>query len=97
MKTAENANALFEAIVANLTEDDDQNFWHAALNVLADEFLHRYEKEAKNREWVFIVGACSHWVRPHPNSMESGGRLRVAGRLRQFSSGTRLVGDVFSA
>jgi hypothetical protein len=71
MKTGENRNVLFETIVSKLTVEDDCDFWRAALDVLADEFLQRYEKEAKNREWAFIVGACSHWVRPHNSSWKT--------------------------
>ena len=72
MQTAENPTAPYEAVVARLTEDDDLSFWHTVLTVLTDEFLHRYEEAAKNREWLFIVGACSHWVRPHNSSWKTG-------------------------
>ena len=71
MKTAENLKLPFEAVVTKLTEDDDRDFWQTALTVLTDEFLHRYDEEAKNREWVFIVGVCSHWVRPHNSSWKT--------------------------
>jgi hypothetical protein len=71
MKTAENPSAPFDAVVAKLSESDDRDFWQAALTVLADEFLRRYAEEAKNREWVLIVGACSHWVRPHNSSWKT--------------------------
>jgi hypothetical protein len=39
--------------------DDDRDFCQTALTVLADEFLQRYDQEAKNRDWVFVVGAYS--------------------------------------
>lgn len=71
MKTADNPNLPFEAVVARLTEDDDRDFWQAALTVLTDEFLRRYDEHARNREWVFVVGICSHWVRPHNSSWKT--------------------------
>jgi hypothetical protein len=86
MKTAENRNVLFEAIVTKLTAEDDREFWQVALGMLADEFLKRYEKEAKNREWVFIVGACSHWVRPHNSSWKTtAGRFVNPGGYQDWS------------
>jgi hypothetical protein len=71
MSHAENPNAPFDAIARKLGVDDDRNFWQTALTVLTDEFLHRYDEKAKNREWVFVVGVCSHWVRPHNSSWKT--------------------------
>ena len=71
MKNPENLKVPFAAVVAKLSEDDDRDFWQTALSVLTDEFLHRYDKEAKYREWVFVVGICSHWVRPHNSSWKT--------------------------
>jgi hypothetical protein len=71
MKNPENLKVPFAAVVAKLSEDDDRDFWQTALTVLTDEFLYRYDEEAKNREWVFVVGVCSHWVRPHNSSWKT--------------------------
>ena len=76
METAKNPTTPYEAVAAKLTADDDGDFWQTALSVLTDDFLHRYDEEAKNREWVLIVGVCSHWVRPHNSSWRtSAGRF----------------------
>jgi hypothetical protein len=76
MNTRENPSALFDAVAAKLTQDDDPNFWQTALAVLKDEFLRRYDEEARNREWVLIVGACSHWVWSHNSTWNtSAGRF----------------------
>jgi hypothetical protein len=65
MKTIEDPNVLFEVVRARLGEEDDGGFWQCALAVLADEFLYRYQRASKKRNWVLIVGARSHWVRSH--------------------------------
>jgi hypothetical protein len=65
MNGSENPNVPFEVVEAKLTKDNDRNLWEAALSVLADEFLQRYNRESKDRTWIFWVGACSHWVRPN--------------------------------
>ena len=84
MKIPENLKLLFEAVQSKLTEDDDRNFWQAALTALTDEFLQRYDEEAKNREWVFVVGVCSHWVRPHNSSWKGPRRANVrVGRIEE--------------
>ena len=48
--TAEHSLVPFEAVAVKLTEDDDREFWQSALSVLTEEFLRRYDVEAKNRE-----------------------------------------------
>ena len=70
---AENLTAPFASVMPNLTEGDDRDLWQIALGVLADEFLQRYDEEAKNRQWVFIIGACSHWLRPHQTRWTASG------------------------
>jgi hypothetical protein len=40
--------------------DDDRDHCQTALTILADEFLQRYDQEAKNRDWVIVVGAYSN-------------------------------------
>jgi|SRR5579863_916805 len=55
----------FEAIEAKLTADDDPAFWQTALAILADEFANRHDEESPAGNWAVVVGACSHWKRPH--------------------------------
>ena len=69
----ENLKTLFETVRGRLTTEDDLKLWETALTVLVDEFLQRYEREAKNRTWVFLVGACSHWVRPNQDRWTAAG------------------------
>jgi hypothetical protein len=73
MTKLNNPNYLIESVSHNLRADDDPNFWEAVLKVLADEFLRRYDHEAKNRKWIFVVGSCAHWVRPHNSSWNAAG------------------------
>lgn len=55
----------FEIIEAKLGTDDDREFWQYALSLLAVEFMQRHAEKAREKDWVFIMGPCSHWVRPH--------------------------------
>jgi len=64
-------------IEAKLGKEDDPLFWKSALSVLADEFLQRYVEEGKRRERVIVVGACSHWVRPHNSCWTATGGFAV--------------------
>jgi hypothetical protein len=73
MTKLDNANLLIESVRSRLGADDDPEFWAVALKVLADEFLRRYDGEAKNRKWILVVGACSRWVRPHNSSWNAAG------------------------
>ncbi len=65
VRTPQNPGEPFAAIATRLTEEDDPGLWQTALTVLTDDFLQRYDEVGKNREWLFVVGACSRWVRPH--------------------------------
>ena len=65
MRNLDTANLLMKSVKGNFTTGDDPRFWQAALYVLADEFLQRYDREAKNDAWIFLIGTCSHWIRPH--------------------------------
>ncbi len=65
MKGIENDTILFESLQPQLAVHDDRELWRAALSVLADEFAQRYAEESGRGVWAMVVGACSHWVRPH--------------------------------
>jgi hypothetical protein len=73
MKIIEESNVPFEAVERKLNKDDDRGLWQTALTVLTDEFLQRFDQETKNRDWVFVVGACSQWVRPHNSHWNAAG------------------------
>lgn len=73
MTKLDNANLLIESVSSKLGADDDPNFWEVALKVLADEFLRRYDRKANSQKWVFVVGACAHWVRPHNSCWNAAG------------------------
>ena len=73
MTNMENSKPILETVRGNLTAGDDLGLWENVLNVLADEFLQRYDRVAKNRTWVLLVGACSHWVRPHNSCWNAAG------------------------
>src|SRR5437763_1598266 len=63
----------FEVVKAKLGADDDRAFWEAALSVLAEEFAERHAQSPTNRERVIVLGACSHWVRPHQSRWAASG------------------------
>ena len=60
-----NSKPILETLRGKLTAEDDVGLWENVMNVLVDEFVERYDREAKNRTWVFLAGSCSHWVRPN--------------------------------
>jgi hypothetical protein len=47
----------FAAIEAVLSSNDDPLLWRAALSVVADNLLQRYDRESKNKSWGMVVGA----------------------------------------
>jgi hypothetical protein len=73
MKAAENKAILFETLEPKLVADDDRALWQAALFVLTDEFTQRQADESQRGVWAIVVGACSHWVRPHNSRWNAAG------------------------
>lgn len=65
MTKLEDSAIPFEAFEAKLAVDDDRAFWQIALTVLAEEFVQRQREESFSSDWAMMVGACSHWQRPH--------------------------------
>ena len=72
MKAEENKTTLFETLEPKLGADDDRALWRAVLFVLQDELAQRVE-ESKVGTWAMVVGACSHWVRPHNSRWNAAG------------------------
>jgi hypothetical protein len=64
---------LFEIIAPKLVRDDDHELWQATLSVLADEFMQRCAEETQRGVCAMVVGACSHWVRPHQSRWSAAG------------------------
>jgi len=85
MKTIARPNGLFDAIANKLTAEDDRDFWRIALTVLADEFLQKYGCESKTRNWIVLVGACSHWIRPHQTRWTAAGGFAWPEGYKNFS------------
>jgi hypothetical protein len=73
MKPLENTAILYQTLEAKLTADDDPAFWRAALLVLTDEMAQREAAESPRVDWAIVVGACSHWVRPHNSRWNAAG------------------------
>lgn len=71
MRIPENTDLPFESVQPKLTKDDDRQFWQIALAVLGNEFITRYDEDGKGREWLLVVGVCSHWARPHNSSWQT--------------------------
>jgi hypothetical protein len=63
----------FEALQAKLGPNDDQALWKTAASVLSDEFWQRHQKESGKRDWVLVVGLCSHWERPNQHRWTAAG------------------------
>ena len=68
-----NDEIFFETIERKLAVDDDPVLWKAALSVLADELAQRQAEEAIRGTRAMVVGACSHWVRPHNSRWNAAG------------------------
>ena len=73
MKAIEKDTILFEAIEPKLVADDDPALWRVALGVLADELAQRQAEESRGSVCAMVVGACSHWVRPHNSRWNAAG------------------------
>jgi hypothetical protein len=73
MKVIENDTILFDGLQSKLTPHDDRELWRAALSVFADEFAQRHAEESGRGAWAMVVGACSHWVRPHNSRWNAAG------------------------
>jgi len=83
MKNIEQLTIPFEAVEAKLAADDDRGFWRAALSVLTEEFVQRHAEESTNRDWAIVLGACSHWVRPHQTRWTAVGGFAYPGGYKE--------------
>jgi hypothetical protein len=73
MKAIENKAIVFEALEPKLAAEDDHALWQVALAVLTDEFEQRRVEASHRGVWAMVVGACSHWVRPHNSRWNAAG------------------------
>lgn len=73
MKAIEKNPILFETVEPRLVADDDPALWRAVLFVLADELAQRQAEESRGAVWAMVVGACSHWMRPHQTRWTAAG------------------------
>lgn len=74
----------FTALETILSADDDPLLWRAALSVVTDDFLQRYQRESTNKNWGMVVGACSHWLRPHQTRWTKAGGFAYPQGYRNF-------------
>lgn len=72
------------ALEGILSRDDDPYLWRAALSVVTDDFLQRYNRGSKNKNWGIVVGACSHWVRPHQTRWTKAGGFAYPAGYKSF-------------
>lgn len=79
-----NAAFPFAVLEAVLSPDDDPFLWRAALSTVTDDFLRRYNRGPKNKCWSMVVGACSHWLRPHQTRWTKAGGFAYPGGYRSF-------------
>jgi hypothetical protein len=73
VKTIDKYILLFQTIEPKLVADDDPALWRAALIVLADELEQRHAEDSGCGVSAMVVGACSHWVRPHNSRWNAAG------------------------
>ena len=73
MESIEKYAILFQTVEPKLTSDDDPALWYAVLTVLADELEQRQAEESGPGALAMVVGACSHWTRPHNSRWNAGG------------------------
>ena len=73
MKALENKTIVFETLEPKLVAGDDHALWRVALSVLTDEFEQRWAEASQRAVWAMVVGACSHWVRPHNSRWDAVG------------------------
>jgi hypothetical protein len=73
VKAIEKNAILFETIEPKLVADDDPALWRVAIGVLADELAQRQAEESRGSVCAMVVGACSHWVRPHNSRWNAAG------------------------
>ncbi len=84
MNSVFNAAFPFAALETILSTDDDPFLWRATLSVVTDDFLQRYNRESKNKCWGMVVGACSHWLRPHQARWTKAGGFAYPDGYRSF-------------
>jgi hypothetical protein len=74
----------FTALEAILSAEDDPLLWKAALSVVTDDFVQRYGRESGNKNWSIVVGACSHWLRPHQTRWTKAGGFAYPEGYKNF-------------
>jgi hypothetical protein len=74
----------FQVITSKLAPEDDRNYWEAALAVVSEEFIRRHDEQSKGGDWVLVVGACSHWVRPHRSRWAAAGGFAYPNGYQNF-------------
>ena len=84
MRTPEDLAVAFEAVESKLAADDDPAFWREALAVLAEEFVQRFQDELRGASWAMVVGACSHWQRPHQTRWTAAGGFAYPEGYKQW-------------
>ena len=84
MKASETKTIAFEMLEARLMADDDHALWRTALCVLTDEFAQRQAEESHRGVWAMVVGACSHWVRPHNSRWNAAGGFAFPDGYKDF-------------
>ncbi|MGH9731605.1 MAG: hypothetical protein ACRD4A_07880, partial [Candidatus Acidiferrales bacterium] len=84
MDTSLNVSFPFGALKAILSIDDDPDLWSAALSVVTDDFLQKYRRHSKNRNWGMVVGVCFHWLRPHQTRWTKAGGFAYPNGYKGF-------------
>lgn len=62
-----------EILASNLTSGDDPALWEEVLQSVAEEFTQHRPERMRVNGCALIIGACSHWNRPHQTRWTAGG------------------------
>ncbi len=84
MAASERATIPFEVFEGKLRAHDDPDFWRLALVIFADEFVQRHEEESPKGDWAVVVGASSHWNRPHQTRWTAAGGFAYPEGYKQY-------------
>jgi hypothetical protein len=68
-----NSDYIIDTIEPFLAADDDPAFWKSAIDVLVADVELQITEGRRDRNIFMVIGACSHWLRPHQTRWTASG------------------------
>lgn len=65
MYNKQSTDAVLETISRQLSAEDDRLLWHAVVREVLGDAAFLCQNATTNAPMFAILGACSHWMRPH--------------------------------